>query len=93
MSSFYDGSLMLKLDRNQLAVEQVWRRLGPDEKKTDSLHCMIGTPAMEGDYVYGVDSYGELRCLDAKTGDRIWESQKVHAAGPLEHDPHGQESR
>ena len=29
---------------------------------------------MIGDYVYGVDSYGELRCLDAKTGDRLWES-------------------
>jgi hypothetical protein len=28
---------------------------------------------MEGDYVYGVDSYGELRCLDARTGNRIWE--------------------
>ena len=76
VSSFYDGSLMLKLDRNQLAVEPIWRRLGPDEKKTDSLHCMIGTPVLEGDYVYGVDSYGELRCLDANTGDRIWESQK-----------------
>lgn len=27
-----------------------------------------------GDYIYGVDSYGELRCLDLYTGDRIWES-------------------
>ena len=34
---------------------------------------MISTPYMEGDYVYGIDSYGELRCLDARTGDRIWE--------------------
>jgi outer membrane protein assembly factor BamB len=76
VSSFYDGSLMLKLDQDRPAVEQVWRRLGPDEKKTDSLHCMIGTPYLEGDYVYGVDSYGELRCLDANTGDRIWESDK-----------------
>jgi outer membrane protein assembly factor BamB len=76
VSCFYDGSLMLKLDRDRLAVEQVWRRLGPDEMKTDSLHCMIGTPLLEGDYVYGVDSYGELRCLDAATGDRIWESDK-----------------
>ncbi|MGV3722528.1 MAG: hypothetical protein ACO1SX_16600 [Actinomycetota bacterium] len=28
-----------------------------------------------GDYIYGVDSYGELRCLDLMTGDRIWESR------------------
>ena len=34
---------------------------------------MISTPYMEGDYIYGVDSYGELRCLDARNGDRVWE--------------------
>lgn len=74
VSSFYDGSLMLQLGRDDQTAEQVWRRLGPDEQNTDSLHAMIGTPYLEGDYVYGVDSYGELRCLDAKTGDRLWES-------------------
>ncbi len=74
VSSFYDGSLMLKLDRDKPAVEQLWRRLGPDEQHTDSLHAIISTPYIDGDYVYGVDSYGELRCLDAKTGNRIWES-------------------
>ncbi|MCK4747822.1 MAG: hypothetical protein KAT15_12320, partial [Bacteroidales bacterium] len=24
-------------------------------------------------FVYGIDSYGETRCLDLLTGDRIWE--------------------
>ncbi len=77
VSSFYDGSLMLKLDRDRPQVQQVWRRLGPDEQHTDSLHAVIGTPYLEGDSVYGVDSYGELRCLDAGTGDRVWESLKA----------------
>ncbi len=73
-TSFYDGSLMLALKSDQAAVDQVWRRSGRDEQHTDSLHSIISTPYLEGDYVYGVDSYGEFRCLDAKTGDRIWES-------------------
>ncbi len=73
-TSFYDGSLMLRLAKDSLAVEQVWRRSGRDELHTDGLHSIISTPYLEGDYVYGVDSYGEFRCLDAKTGDRIWES-------------------
>ena len=73
-TSFYDGSLMLALKSDQTAVDQVWRRSGRDEQHTDSLHSIISTPYLEGDYVYGVDSYGEFRCLDAKTGDRIWES-------------------
>jgi len=33
----------------------------------------MATPLLQGDYVYGVDSYGELRCLQANNGDRIWE--------------------
>jgi len=75
VTSFYDGSLMLQVDPDKLAVEKIWRRLGKDEKYTDSLHSIISTPVFDGDFVYGVDSYGELRCLDAKTGDRLWEDQ------------------
>jgi outer membrane protein assembly factor BamB len=73
-TSFYDGSLMLQLKSDELAVDQLWRRSGRDEQHTDSLHSIISTPYLEGDFVYGVDSYGEFRCLDAVTGDRIWES-------------------
>jgi outer membrane protein assembly factor BamB len=81
VSSFYDGSLMLKLHEKELSVEQVWRRLGPDEQHTDSLHAVISTPLFDGRYVYGVDSYGELRCLEAMTGDRVWESLKAVPKG------------
>ncbi|MFO1062243.1 MAG: PQQ-binding-like beta-propeller repeat protein [Pirellulales bacterium] len=77
VSSFYDGSLMVRLHRDKLGIDKVWRRVGPNEQKTESLHAMIGTPIVSGGYVYGVDSYGEFRCLDAKTGDRIWESQEA----------------
>jgi outer membrane protein assembly factor BamB len=73
VSGFYDGSLMLRLDPDRLAVEKVWYRHGIDERNTDSLHSLIVTPYLAGDYVYGVDSYGQLRCLDARNGDRIWE--------------------
>ena len=73
LTAFYDGSLMLRLDPDRPAVEKLWRRQGLNEKNTDALHAMISTPYFKGDYVYGVDSYGELRCLDAATGDRVWE--------------------
>jgi outer membrane protein assembly factor BamB len=73
VTAFYDGALMLKLLEREPWVQELWRRQGRSERNTDALHCMISTPYMEGKYVYGVDSYGELRCLDALTGDRIWE--------------------
>ncbi len=74
VTSFYDGSLMLQLASEELAAMPIWQRRGPDEQHTDALHSIISTPLLLGEHVYGVDSYGELRCLDARTGDRIWES-------------------
>ena len=41
---------------------------------TDGLHALVTTPVIQGDYVYGICSYGQLRCLNAKTGERVWET-------------------
>ncbi len=73
LSSFYDGAYMLRLHQDMLGIEKTWRRQGRSERDTDALHAMITTPLIQGDYVYGVDSYGQLRCLDGRTGDRVWE--------------------
>ncbi|KAA5540462.1 PQQ-binding-like beta-propeller repeat protein [Roseiconus nitratireducens] len=77
VSSFYDGSLLIELDQTRPAAKQLWRRIGIDERNTDALHAMISGPIIKGDYIYGADSYGEFRCLDLKTGDRIWEDLSV----------------
>lgn len=74
MSNFFDGSLLLRLAQNEPAVTKVWQRVGKSEKETDALHSIISTPYLDGDHIYGVDSYGELRCLKIDTGDRVWES-------------------
>lgn len=75
VTSFYDGALMLKLLEDRLAVDEVWRARGRSEKDTDALHSIISTPIWLGDHIYGVDSYGELRCLEAATGKRVWEDK------------------
>ncbi|MDZ4852236.1 MAG: PQQ-binding-like beta-propeller repeat protein [Pirellulaceae bacterium] len=74
VSSFYDGSLMMRIPSDRLAAEKLWQVRGKDEKNTDALHCMIGTPLFRNGFIYGVDSYGQLRCLDAKNGKRLWEN-------------------
>lgn len=73
VTSFYDGSAMLRVPGDRLAAEEIWRKVGPDEQRTEALHSTISTPVLTDDYVYGVDSYGELRCLEAATGERVWE--------------------
>jgi len=77
ISSFTEGSLMLRLGRDAPRVEKLWRRGGRDERNTDALHSLIGNPCITDDYIYGVDSYGEFRCLDAGNGDRIWEDLTI----------------
>ncbi len=74
-SSFFSGSLLVKLGNDYITSETVWQRSGASERKTDALHCVINTPVIIDDYIYGVDSYGELRCLEFATGDRVWEDQ------------------
>ncbi len=49
----------------------------PRRKSTLALHSMIGSPIFRNGYIYGVDSYGQFRCLDAKDGSRLWEDKTV----------------
>ncbi len=73
VTSFYDGSMMIGLDPAKPIATKLWHRVGVDEKNTDALQSIISTPLFKGDHIYGVDSYGELRCLKKSNGDRVWE--------------------
>lgn len=73
VSCFYSGSLLIRLGDDYTTSEIVWQRSGESERKTDALHCVMNTPVIIDDYIYGVDSYGELRCLEFATGNRVWE--------------------
>lgn len=74
-SGFYDGSLLLQLDHEQRDVKQLWKKRGQSERNTQALHSIISTPLIQGEHIYGVDSYGELRCLELATGERVWEDK------------------
>lgn len=74
VTSFYNGSLMLKLDRDKPGATELWRGKSSSERKTDGLHSIMATPFLENGHIYGVCSYGQLRCLKADTGDRLWET-------------------
>jgi outer membrane protein assembly factor BamB len=77
VSCFYNGSLMFSLDGNRPAARVLWKGKSDSEVQTDGLHSVICTPVIQGDYVYGLCSYGELRCLNANTGARVWDTQAV----------------
>ncbi|RMF92000.1 MAG: dehydrogenase [Planctomycetota bacterium] len=72
VSCFDDGAAMLQLTPD-LNVRELWRRQGKDGHNTDAVHTLMGSPILEGDFIYAVDGYGQYRCLNAATGDRVWE--------------------
>ncbi len=89
VSSFYDGSFMVQLGTSAKEARKLWSAAGPSERQTEALHCMISTPIMRDGLIWGVDSYGELRCLEAATGQRLWEERSRHAACAVEQYSHG----
>jgi len=77
VSSFYNGSMMMELEPGRPAARLLWQGASQSERNTDGLHTLINTPVIDGDYVYGICSYGQLRCLNARTGERVWETLAV----------------
>ena len=79
LTQFWSGSLLMRLNEDRPAASVVWKRGGRSERPddTDSLHSQNTTPIIIGDHIYGVDSYGELRSLDLRTGDRVWTSDEM----------------
>jgi len=75
VSSFYNGSMLLDITGE--AARVLWKGKSDSEINTDSLHAVINTPVIDGDYIYGICSYGQFRCLDLKTGERVWETMEV----------------
>ena len=62
-TSFYSGSLMLHLDSSKPSATVAWKTEKPSEKDTTHLNAIMCTPFLEDGYIYGVCSYGQLRCL------------------------------
>lgn len=81
LTSFYNGSMAFKLDREKPGVELSWQSRKASEKDTEALHSIMPTPIIDDGYIYGVCSYGQLRCLDAGTGERVWMTLEAATTG------------
>ncbi len=80
-TAFYGGSLMLRLDADKPAATNLWRTTKGSEKDTTHLNAVMCTPFLMDGYIYGACSYGQLRCLKADTGERVWETFQATTGG------------
>jgi outer membrane protein assembly factor BamB len=83
LTSFYTSSHCYKLDAAKPEATLQWKGNSFSERNTDTLHSLISTPFIEGGYIYGVCSYGQLRCLKLETGERLWETFAATTGGPV----------
>ena len=72
VSSFYNWSMLV-----DLAGARIWKGASDSEIDTDGLHAVVNTPVIDGEHIYGLCSYGQFRCLNLKTGERVWETMEV----------------
>ncbi len=79
VSQYTYGSMMMQFNTDRPDATMMWKGQSRSElpDQTDGLHSLITTPVISGDHIYGVGSYGELRGLDARTGERLWMSPDI----------------
>jgi outer membrane protein assembly factor BamB len=76
LTSFYNGAMMLQFEGGKPRV--LWRSEVASEmpERTDTLNSIIPTPFLKDGFIYGMCSYGEMRCLRTRDGKRVWMSLK-----------------
>jgi outer membrane protein assembly factor BamB len=81
LTAFYNGPRMIEVGAGGKSAKIVWKGNSNSEIRTDGLHSIMPTPWVNETHIYGICSYGQLRCLDAKTGKRIWETWEATGEG------------
>ena len=73
VATHYSGARLLKLDETKPGATQLWA----SDLSDDGINPASMTPVIEGDYIYGLNGFGVLRCLELKTGKRVWETRAL----------------
>lgn len=81
ITSFYEGALAMRLDADAPTASLAWEQRGASEIMTKGLHSIMPTPYFDRGFIYGVCSYGQLRCLRAEDGERVWETFEATGEG------------
>ena len=82
VTHFFRGSLMLRLDSDRPAAEELWRVARAVSTSCPARHdwpaCAHHDPAHHRTTTStGLAVMAWLRCLDARTGERVWETTEL----------------
>lgn len=68
------GGLMMQLDSSRPAATVLWPASTAPARR---IYSNTSTALFRGDHLYSAKSSGELICVDAQTGQQVWESTTV----------------
>jgi outer membrane protein assembly factor BamB len=71
ISSFYHGTLCLKLDADKPAATVAWRSKNSYPKDVDGINAVMTSLIVKGEYVYGIAGMGEIICQKLATGEIV----------------------
>ncbi len=72
VTTFYNGALLVKVSGHPPKAHVVWEGKSDNPQRPDTLHSSMATPIIVGEHIYGCCAWGELRCLELKTGKSLW---------------------
>jgi outer membrane protein assembly factor BamB len=68
ITAYPNIAMMFRLAADKPAAELAWKK----PRQQESMHSCFSTPFVENGHIYGCSQSGELVCVDAQTGDRLW---------------------
>jgi outer membrane protein assembly factor BamB len=80
LTSTLGKSAMLRLEGDKPGAAIAWR----GDMKKIGFDSVFATPFVEDGYVYGSTSNGELVCIKAATGDRLWTTLEPNGGKKLQ---------
>lgn len=71
VSSFYHGTLCLKLDADKPGASVAWRSKNSYPKEVDGLNAVMTSLLVRGEHIYGIAGMGEIICQKLATGEVV----------------------
>jgi outer membrane protein assembly factor BamB len=74
VSQSWNGPMMMELAHERPEAKELYRVPPGGSVNDDLVNCLMCPPILRGGYIYGIAAFGDLRCLEARTGKRVWQS-------------------
>ena len=77
VSSFYHGTLCLKLDKDKPAATVAWRSKNTYPRPIEGLNAVMTSLLVKDGHVYGIAGMGELICQKLDTGEVVRKGDEI----------------